>query len=115
MDVNGDRIKNHIITDVKGAEEIPTEFALHGNYPNPFNPSTRIQFDLPESAEVSVQVVDMLGREVMTIPAREFEVGANRSLELNAVNLASGMYLYRMIATGAASRYVKIGRMTLVK
>ena len=113
----GDVFLSQVVTGVEeeGTTEIPTEFALHGNYPNPFNPSTRIQFDLPESAQVSLQVVDMLGRQVMTLPAREVEAGANRTLEFNAANLASGHYLYRMIAIGAESRYVKTGRMTLVK
>ena len=115
VDVNGDRVSSSVVTDVIDTEELPTEFTLHGNYPNPFNPSTRIQFDLPMAAQVSLQIVDMLGREVMTLPAKEFEAGSNRSIELNAVNLASGTYLYRMIATGAESRYVKTGRMTLVK
>ena len=116
VDIRGDRISTQTVTSVVDEiAELPTEFALHGNYPNPFNPSTRIQFDLPESAQVTLQVVDMLGREVMILPAKEFEAGANRSMEINAVNLASGTYLYRMIATGAESRYVKTGRMTLVK
>ena len=116
VDIRGDRISTQTVTGVEDEiAELPTEFALHGNYPNPFNPSTRIQFDLPESAQVTLQVVDMLGREVMTLPAKEFEAGANRNMEINAVNLASGTYLYRMIATGAESRYVKTGRMTLVK
>ena len=116
VDIRGDRISTQTVTGVEDEiTELPTEFALHGNYPNPFNPSTRIQFDLPESAQVTLQVVDMLGREVMTLPAKEFEAGANRNMEINAVNLASGTYLYRMIATGAESRYVKTGRMTLVK
>ncbi len=116
VDIRGDRISTQTVTSVvDDIAELPTEFALHGNYPNPFNPSTRIQFDLPESAQVTLQVVDMLGREVMTLPAKEFEAGANRNIEINAVNLASGTYLYRMIATGAESRYVKTGRMTLVK
>ena len=116
VDRNGMTFLPDVIT---GAEtehaELPTEFALHGNYPNPFNPSTRIRFDLPETAQVWVQIVDMLGREVMALPAQEFEAGINRSLELNATNLASGTYLYRMIATGTERRYVKTGRMTLVK
>ena len=107
------------VQTVTGAEnemaELPTEFALHGNYPNPFNPSTRIQFDLPENAQVQIQIVDMLGREVMVLPAQELEAGANRSVELNASSLASGTYLYRLIATGAEHRHVKTGRMTLVK
>ena len=95
--------------------EFPTEFVLHGNYPNPFNPSTRIRFDLPERAQVMLQIVDILGREVMTLPVQEFEAGANQSIELSSTNLASGTYLYKMIAIGAESRYVKTGRMTLVK
>ena len=116
VDIQGETIQTQMVTGVEDErEELPTEFTLHGNYPNPFNPSTRIQFDLPETAQVSLQIVDMLGREVMTLPAKEFEAGSNRSIELNAVNLASGTYLYRMIATGAESRYVKTGRMTLVK
>ena len=116
VDIRGDVFLPQDITGVETEiEELPTEFTLYGNYPNPFNPSTRIQFDLPESAQVSLQVVDMLGREVMLLPAKEFEAGANRTIELNAINLASGTYLYRMIATGAESRYVKTGRMTLVK
>ena len=116
VDKNGMTFLPDVITglETEGAE-LPTEFALHGNYPNPFNPSTRIRFDLPETAQVRVQIVDMLGREVMSLPAQEFEAGANRSIELNATNLASGTYLYRMIATGAESRHVKTGRMTLVK
>ena len=114
---NGDVFLSQVVTGVEeeGGPEIPTEFALHGNYPNPFNPSTRIEFDLPESAQVSLQIVDMLGRQVMTLPAQQVEAGANRTLELNATNLASGHYLYRIIATGVDSRYVKTGRMTLVK
>lgn len=103
---NGDVFLSQVVTGVEeeGGPEIPTEFALHGNYPNPFNPSTRIEFDLPESAQVSLQIVDMLGRQVMTLPAQQVEAGANRTLELNATNLASGHYLYRIIATGVDSR-----------
>ena len=113
VDKNGMVIPTMVVTGVEESAELPTEFALHGNYPNPFNPGTRIQFDLPENAQVQVQIVDMLGREVITLPAQEMEAGANRSLELNATSLASGTYLYRLIATGAEQRHVKTGRMTL--
>ncbi len=115
VDRNGMIIPTVVVTGVEESAELPTEFALHGNYPNPFNPSTRIQFDLPENAQVQIQIVDMLGREVITLPAQEMEAGANRSLELNAASLASGTYLYRIMATGAEQRHVKTGRMTLVK
>ena len=116
VDRDGKIVPVQIVT---GAEnemaELPTEFVLHGNYPNPFNPSTRIQFDLPESAQVQIQIVDMLGRRVITLPAQEMEAGANQSMELNAGSLASGTYLYRLVASGAKARHVKTGRMTLVK
>jgi hypothetical protein len=105
-----------LVTSVEGATtEIPTEFALHGNYPNPFNPSTRIQFDLPERAQVTLQVIDLLGRKVIELPVRAFEAGVNHTIELNAANLSSGAYLYRVIATGSERRYEKTGLMTLVK
>ncbi len=105
-----------LTTSVEGTTtEIPTEFTLHGNYPNPFNPSTRIQFDLPERAQVKLQVVDLWGRKVIELPAQAFEAGANRTIELNAGHLASGTYIYRMTATGLESRYDKAGLMTLVK
>ena len=116
VDKNGMTFLPDVITGVETERaELPTEFALHGNYPNPFNPSTRIRFDLPEIAQVRVQIVDMLGREVMALPAQEFEAGINQGIELNATNLASGTYLYRIIATGTKGRHVKAGRMTLVK
>ncbi|MYB91256.1 MAG: T9SS type A sorting domain-containing protein [Rhodothermaceae bacterium] len=95
--------------------EIPSEFVLQGNYPNPFNPSTRILFDLPERAKVTLQVIDVLGRKVTELPVQQFEAGANLTIELNAAHLASGTYLYRMIAIGSQSRYEKTGIMTLVK
>ena len=116
IDRNGMVVPTMVVTGTEEEEaELPKEFALHGNYPNPFNPGTRIQFDLPESAQVSVQVVDLLGREVMVLPAQEVEAGANRSIELHAASLASGTYLYRLMATGAEHRHMKTGRMTLVK
>ncbi len=95
--------------------ELPTEFTLHGNYPNPFNPSTRIQFDLPQRAHVTLRVMDLLGRRVIELPAQAFAAGANQTIELNAGHLASGTYMYRMIATGLESRHEKTGLMTLVK
>ena len=115
VDRNGEIVPVQTVTGVEESTELPKEFALHGNYPNPFNPGTRIQFDLPENAQVQIQIVDMLGREVITLPAQELEAGANRSVDLNASSLASGTYLYRLIATGAEHRHVKTGRMTLVK
>jgi hypothetical protein len=96
-------------------EELPSGFALHGNFPNPFNPSTNIRFDLPQSAEVTVQVVDILGRVVMSHRAGALGAGANRTVALDASRLASGVYLYRIIAAGASQTFTGSGRFTLVK
>ncbi len=89
---------------------------MHGNYPNPFNPTTTITFDLPETAEVSVGIVDLLGRTVMTLPAQRMEAGANRTMEVDASHLASGTYLYRVIVrTQTKEVYTGAGRMVLLK
>ena len=76
---------------------LPDAIHLHGNYPNPFNPVTRIVFDLPEDARVSVQVFNMIGQQVLEIPARPFEAGALHSIPLNAESLTTGHYVYRLL------------------
>ncbi len=104
-----------VVTSAEASDNIPARFGLQGNYPNPFNPSTRIQVDLPESAEVTIQVMDLLGRRIMTLPAQDLEAGAKRSVEIDAAGLASGTYLYRVIAKSASGTNRGVGRMVLLK
>ena len=111
----GNSLVPTIVTAAEDALELPTEFVLRGNFPNPFNPTTTLQFDLPETAEVSVEIVDMLGRSVLTLPAQQVEAGVNRSLDVNASSLASGTYLYRVRVRTLSQTLVRTGRMTLVK
>ena len=115
VETNGDTFLPNEITATEAAEELPTEFVLEGNYPNPFNPATKIQFDLPENSQVRVEIIDMLGRSVMTVPAREIEAGHSRGIDVHAAELASGAYLYRLIAISATGTQVKTGRMMLIK
>ncbi len=116
FDANGQKYVAQITTDVELADsDLPTEFTLKGNYPNPFNPSTTINFDLPATAEVSIEVIDMLGRRVMTVPVQSIAAGASRSVMLDASNLSSGTYLYRVTAKMANATKIQTGRMTLVK
>ena len=98
-----------------GTEAAPSAFALQGNYPNPFNPITQIQVDLPERAEVSVAVYDVLGRQVLALPAHVLEAGAARSIAVDGSSLASGVYLYRLTARMESDRHVATGWMTLVR
>ena len=103
-----------VVTSVSSVE-LPKLFALSGNYPNPFNPSTRIVFDLLSSAEVSVEVLDLLGRVVLTLGGQSIEAGANRTMEVDGSLLASGTYLYRVIAKMEGGVQVETGRMVLIK
>jgi len=109
------RLTRGTITANEDADDLPTTFALHGNFPNPFNPSTTIRFDLPETADVRVEVIDILGRRVMTMAQQQVAAGSNRSLQLDASRLASGTYLYRIVAQTASDTMVETGRMTLIK
>ncbi|MDX1545780.1 MAG: M36 family metallopeptidase [Rhodothermales bacterium] len=99
----------------KFGEELPEDFALAGNYPNPFNPSTTLRFDLPESALVSVEVYDVLGRRVLTVPAQQVAAGAARTVQIDGSTLASGVYLYRLTAQTETDVHIATGRMTLAK
>lgn len=80
------------------SEELPPTFRLSQNYPNPFNATTIIAFDLPAPSYVTLAFYNVLGQEVMRVlDGEEFDEGANE-VEVQADDLASGVYIYRMIA-----------------
>ncbi len=91
-------------------QDIPETYALRQNFPNPFNPSTEILFDLPEDAMVSLIVYDVLGREVTRLLQEELRAGTHRA-RFDAGNLPSGVYFYRIRAGDFHSTH----RMTLLK
>ncbi len=73
----------------------PADFKLQQNFPNPFNPTTTIQFTLPRAAGVTLKVFDMLGREVATLLEGELRAGAH-SVVFEARDLSSGFYFYKL-------------------
>jgi hypothetical protein len=75
--------------------ELPTEVTLEGNYPNPFNPQTTIRFALPETAEVSLAVYDMMGRQVQVLVSGTVSAGMHEA-SFDASDLPSGAYMYRL-------------------
>ena len=86
------------------AEEIslPQTFALLQNFPNPFNASTAIEYQLPEALEVEVIVYDLLGQEVRRLMDGKVEAGCHSVLwdgrDSSGRDVASGIYLYRLQA-----------------
>ena len=96
---------------------VPWEFRLDQNFPNPFNPSTTIQFALPKNADVTVKLFDLLGREVATLVDEEFASGEYKLL-FEAGELASGVYFYRIVGkttSGTAERFVSTKKLMLLK
>lgn len=84
----------------EGIEEdqiIPEKFALHHPYPNPFNPTTTIEFSLPNSGLVSLNVYDILGRKVETILNQHMDAGTHK-LQWDASNVPTGIYFVSMVS-----------------
>ncbi len=81
------------------AEPIPNVFFLDPPYPNPFNPSTQLQFGLPETADVRIDVYNILGSRVTTLMDMKLNAGYH-TVTWEAPNVASGLYLVQMKAGG---------------
>jgi Secretion system C-terminal sorting domain len=93
----------------------PAQFELAQNFPNPFNPSTKINFNLAVDSKVSLKVFNIVGQEVATLINSNLVAGVN-SINFDASKLNSGVYLYRLEATGIdGSNFVDIKKMTLIK
>ncbi len=89
---------------------IPTEVTLNQNYPNPFNPTTNISFNIPQSSNVTLEVFNITGQRVMTL-VDGFRPAGEHLVTFDATNLASGIYIYRMIAGNS----VQVRKMMLIK
>jgi hypothetical protein len=99
------------------ANSIPDEFALLGNYPNPFNPATTIKYTLPEVSDVTIEVFNMLG-QLISRQALRMQGPGEASATFDARALSSGVYPYqvRMTSPGShAERASFNGKMVLVK
>lgn len=89
---------------------VPEKFSLYNNYPNPFNPSTNIKFDISKSQIVKLRVFDMTGKEVAVLVDQNVTPGSY-SVNFNAASLSSGIYLYRL----ESRDFTETKRMVLVK
>ncbi|MCZ7615276.1 MAG: T9SS type A sorting domain-containing protein [Ignavibacteriaceae bacterium] len=90
--------------------EIPVDYKLEQNFPNPFNPTTTIQFSIPELSFVKIEVFNTLGEKVTTLVSEELFAG-NYKYEWIAENLPSGIYFYKM----KADSYEQTKKLVLLK
>lgn len=96
---------------------LPTKFELSQNYPNPFNPSTVIKYALPSAANIKLSVYDILGHEIATLINKKQSAGnyeINFDTSANG-NLASGVYIYRLTATGKNVNFRQVKKMVLLR
>ncbi|MBK7869086.1 MAG: T9SS type A sorting domain-containing protein [Ignavibacteriales bacterium] len=94
---------------------VPSEYSLTQNFPNPFNPSTSIQFALKSDAKVTLRLFDALGQEVRTILNDNYATG-NYKIDFNATGLNSGVYFYTIDASGVdGSKFTATKKMILMK
>ncbi|MBM2841703.1 MAG: uncharacterized protein HW412_2231 [Bacteroidetes bacterium] len=95
----------------EGREDVlPLEFALHQNFPNPFNPSSTIKFQIPRSSHVILRIYDVLGKEIATL-VNEPLIPGSYEKTFDGSGLASGMYFYRM----QAGTFVETRKLVLLK
>ena len=95
---------------------VPRAFALNGNRPNPFNPSTEIAYEVPQQATIRLVVYNLLGQEVVTL-VNEVQQAGQYTVTWNARNaqgqaVSSGVYLYRLISS---TGFTQTKRMSLLK
>ncbi|MBT8377797.1 MAG: S8 family peptidase [Ignavibacteria bacterium] len=93
--INTNAAVQSLLTSVDN-QNVPENFVLLRNYPNPFNPSTKIQFSIPFQSNVKITLHDLLGREMKEMFNSEVEAGTHEML-LDGSELSSGVYLVRMI------------------
>lgn len=89
---------------------LPLEFNLYQNFPNPFNPGTRIAYSIPRDEMVTIKVFDLLGNEIQTL-VNEFQTQNYYEILFNAENLSSGIYFYQM----KAGEFVQTKKMILLR
>ena len=100
------------INDIEQIDQyqIPNDYVLEQNYPNPFNPNTTIEFSVPQSATVLLEIYNSLGERIDLLVNKQLSAG-NYRIEWRPENLASGVYYYRL----STKDYTDVKRMLLIQ
>ena len=117
MSIDYIAIPNATVLDAEETDDFPTSYSLSQNFPNPFNPETSIRYSIPRQSHVTLKVYDVLGREITTLINEEKSVG-NYEVKFsakggsasggNSLDLASGVYFYRLRAGDYTSTTKKL-------
>lgn len=111
--------KSDFTVNVAQETQQPEQFYLYSNYPNPFNPSTKFNFDISEHSNVIIMVYNILGKEITTLLEKELSPG-NYSINWDAKDsngrlLPSGVYLIRFNAENSNTHYIQTIKSVLLK
>lgn len=90
--------------------KVPKEYFLSTNFPNPFNPTTKISYSLQKEGLVTIKVFDVLGNEVAVL-VDEIKPEGKHEVEFNANNLPSGIYIYKM----QSGKFIAVNKMILLR
>ncbi len=112
VDFDGSSVySNELEIDVN----LPAQYSLDQNFPNPFNPNTTINFSLPVDARVTVKIFNALGEEINILTDNNYSAGFH-SINFNADALASGLYIYSIDAAGSDNTtYRSVKKMMLMR
>ena len=93
-----------------GSNEIPIDFSLGNNYPNPFNPNTRVAYSIPQTSFVTIKLYDVLGNEIAALVNEEKSAGSYE-VEFGGSELTSGVYFYTL----RAGTFIETKKMIFMK
>jgi hypothetical protein len=99
-----------LVASAGDSENLPEEYRLYQNFPNPFNPATVIRYDLPRDSKVTLVIYDIVGRRVATL-VDSFRQAGRYEAAWSAEGMASGIYFYRL----TAGDYTETRRLAVVK
>ncbi|MFC2084272.1 aryl-sulfate sulfotransferase [Bacteroidota bacterium] len=105
------------VTNVDGSNNtLVTSYKLHQNFPNPFNPTTSISYELVDRSDVRIEIYDVLGVKIAEVINQVQDAGIHQ-VEFNSVGLVSGVYLYNIIATSitGSKHYSHVKKMIVLK
>jgi hypothetical protein len=100
---------------VDGNSTLPETYSLLQSYPNPFNPTATIRYELPEPALVTITIYDVLGRRVEALVDGQSREAGRFEAVFNGAGRASGVYFYKITAQGQSTRFERVMKMLLLK